>query len=374
MLCFTNLKSFLFIIILLLAFYGRAWGNESSPENYIPGGEEVKKLIEERKGKTELSKLATQMKHGTWADLNVETPKGLWSAPPPSKGLHIGTWSDDAHWDSRTGQFLYFGVRQTRKMVAYSEEKNTWRVIEFADKKNAPELLQKFGHQYSTNSHDPERSRFFTGLYCYDIVNDTWSELPAVPDNMGSGSMTFEYFTAMDGLLTIARQPKSILRIFNENTKEWSNLGSISVHGYHSLARHNPYLKEVFFGGGNNSKKITIVTNDGKAVDKKDLPVNVEKFTINPGFVTVDPLSGRYLIMLQGRIFIEYDSIKDEHRLIDDFTITPWPFEQGGIGSYIVAHIPEYGVTMWAGPKIFLYKHKLCTGKPLTTENSQILK
>ena len=37
--------------------------------SYLPGGEEVKKAVEARGGKTELSKLAASMKPGTWAEL-----------------------------------------------------------------------------------------------------------------------------------------------------------------------------------------------------------------------------------------------------------------------------------------------------------------
>jgi hypothetical protein len=75
---------------------------------------EVKKAAEARRGKTELSKLAAKMEPGTWAELKTTMPKRLWTSPPPSRGLHIAGWTDDAHWDSKTGQFLYMGLRQTR--------------------------------------------------------------------------------------------------------------------------------------------------------------------------------------------------------------------------------------------------------------------
>src|SRR5690606_31899874 len=102
------------------------------------GGEDIRQAVAARRGKTALSKLAAEMKPGTWAELQTEMPKGLWTSPMVDGGrnkggvggLHIAGWTDDAHWDSRTGQFLYMGVRQTRQFIAYSEEKNAWRVIE----------------------------------------------------------------------------------------------------------------------------------------------------------------------------------------------------------------------------------------------------
>ncbi len=331
--------------------------------SYLPGGEEVKRLVEARRGKTELSKLASTMEPGTWAVLNVETPKGLWSAPPPSKGLHIGTWSDDAHWDSRTGQFLYFGVRQTRKFVAYSEEKNAWHVIEFDKQPNAPEVPQRFGHQYSCNSFDPERSRFFTYTHFYDVQKNTWGQFPNPPEKMSSKTMTLEYFTAMDGLLMLGRQPTGSLVCYQESKKEWLNLGVIPVHGYHSIARHNPYLKEVLFAGGNDSNTVVVVDKEGKIAQKKSFPLALEKFTIRSTILTIDPVSARYLFMVPGQLLVEYDSIKDEYRLVDDFSKTPWPF--GKYDTPLVAHIPEYGVSMWADSKTHIYKHKLCSQAPI---------
>lgn len=98
---------------------------------WLPDGEPVRKAVEARRGKTELSRQAATMKPGTWAELKTEMPKGLWTSPKVgggrnaggSGGLHIAGWTDDAHWDSRTGQFLYMGLRQTRQFIAYSEEK-----------------------------------------------------------------------------------------------------------------------------------------------------------------------------------------------------------------------------------------------------------
>lgn len=342
-------------------------GKEQEPAKeevkYLPGGDEVKRLVEARKGKTELSKLAMKMEPGTWALLNVEVPKGLWSAPQPSKGLHIGTWSDDGHWDSRTGQFFYFGVRQARKFVAYSEEKNEWRVIEFDKKPNAPELMQQYGHQYSCNSFDPEKSRFFTYFQFFDIQKNEWSSIPSAPKNLCKSSMTFEYFSAMDGLLTLGKDPAGVVSIYSEEKKTWTNLGKTSLPGYHSLARHNPYLKEVLLAGGNDSRTIVVLSKEGTLTQKKNFPVDLEKFTIRSTILTVDPLSGRYLFLIPDKKFIEYDSIKDEYRLIDDFSKTPWPFDR--YDSPLVAHIPEYGVTIWAAGKTHIYKHKICTSKPI---------
>ncbi len=321
------------------------------PDVVVPGGEDVRRAVSARRGKTALSRLAARMMPGEWAELETKLPDRLWSAPPPSKGLHIGTWSDDAHWDSRTGQFVFFGVRQTRKLVAYSESTNAWRVIAFVGEPNAPGLKQQFGHQYSNNAFDAKRSRFYTGEYRYDLLGKSWQKLP--PATPGRNTMTFEYFTAMDGLLSLARQPAGTLRFYSEKTGQWSGLGQIPVHGYHSMARHNPFRREVLFAGGNDSRAVVILTADGKVKRKRDLPAPL---TVRHGVVTVDPLTGRYLIMSNDRKFYEFDSASDRYRLIDDFSVTAWPFLR--YEAPVVAFIPEYGVTMWADKRVLLYKHR----------------
>lgn len=318
---------------------------------WLPGGEDVKKAVAARRGKTELSKLAETMKPGTWAELKCEVPKGLWSAPPPSKGLHIGTWSDDGHWDSRTGQFLFFGVRQTRKFVAYSEEKNAWREIEFHTKPNGPELLQQYGHQYSCNGFDPEKSRYYTNGRRYDLLTDTWTVLPPIGGDIQS--MTIEFHAGLNGLLNLTKKPAGAVHFFSEDKQAWSNLGKIAPHGYHTVARSNPFRREVLFAGGNDSAAVAIVAKDGTLKAMKDFPAG--PLTIRHSNCTVDPQSGRYLFMVPEQKFYEFDADRNDYRLIDDFTKTPWPF--GKYDSPLIAFIPEYGVSMWADSKVWLYKH-----------------
>ena len=153
---------------------------------------DIAKEVAKRKDRTELSKLAAKMEPGTWAELKTTKPKRLWSAPS-RKGLHIGTWSDDAHWDSRTGQFLFFGVRQARKFVAYSEVSNAWYVIEFAGVPNAPAVPQQFGHQYSGNGFDPKRSHFYTNGRRYDVQSGAWTRLPSYKRKSREKSMTISW-------------------------------------------------------------------------------------------------------------------------------------------------------------------------------------
>jgi hypothetical protein len=333
---------------------------------WLPGGEEVRQAVASRQGKTELSRLAASMKPGTWAELKCGGPAGLRSAPQPSKGLDIGTWSDDGEWDSRTGQFLFLGLRQTRRFIAFSEEKNEWRDIglpEDHEASNSPPVASKFGHQYSRNALDSDNSHYYTlagNIHRYDLAAGRWSKLP--PGGSYGGTGVLEFFAARKGLLALTGDHPHDLRIFSVEKQAWQSLGKIAVHGYHSMGRHNPFRQEVLFTGGNATiRTVARVNKDGTIERLKDAP---EDMKITGTFITVDPLSGKYLVLTwaNGRKLLDFDSDKNEWRLVDDFTTTPWPFEN--YGAPVVAYIPEYGVSMWISRKTFLYKHDASRNYP----------
>ncbi len=342
--------------ILAFVLISTALPAQAFEPTWLPGGDDVKAAVAARRGQTELSRLALSMEPGTWAELETEMIPGLWQAPdldgtPNRQGLHVGTWSDDAHWCSRTGQFLFFGVRKSRSFLAYSEEKNAWRAIEFFGKKNAPGLLQNFGHQYSRNAFDPNRSIYFTLMRRYDVVNDTWE--PQIDgEDEATGPMTIAYSPYLKGILApsgrVVRNP--VMRLFCDEKREWRELGPAPVHGYHGLARENPFREETLFLAGTHSEAVAIVDKDGNIRQMKDAPFTTG---IRGTILTVDPQSGRYLIMNTGaQELYEFDPESNEYRLIDDFRRTRYP------GQLLAAFIPEYGVSMWTGTdKVYLYRH-----------------
>jgi len=360
--------------------------------------QDIAKAVEQRRGRTELSKLAASMKPGTWAELKVQFPekdivkeyedwpghtvkisKSIFKSPMVdggrnrggTGGLHIAGWTDDAFWDSRTGQLLYMGLRQTRRFVAFSEEDNAWRSIELDPTGDNPVMLQKFGHIYGTSGFDPVRSRFYHsyrkyrlrgldlegGISHYDVVAGKWTKLPK---GIG-GSMSLEYFSAMDGLVILRKK----MVFFSNEQKAWKPLdnGESPVDGYHSLFKHNPYCREVLMAGGNQSPRtVARLTAEGKIERLKDSP---ERLSIGSDQVTIDPLSGRYLIAKKKekrKILYEFDSRGNRYRLVTPFG-EGYPF--GKYGMPVCAAIPEYGVTVWTQGGVFLYKHDVSADYPV---------
>lgn len=364
-----------------------AWAADGNG-SYLPGGEEVKKAVEARRGKTELSKLAASMKPGTWAELKTKVPKGLWASPKwkggrgkpgGSGGLHIGGWTSDAHWDSRTGQLFFMGLRQTRRFIAYSEEKNEWRSIELDPMSDNPVFRTRYGHVYGTNGFDPERSRFYHyyrafqskaenidlkgGVSYFDALTEKWTKLPG-----GLGAMTLEYFTAMDGLILLGKKP----RFFNTKKQKTEQMGASPVDGYHSLMRHNPFRQEVLMGGGNNNPStVARFTKDGKIEKLKSFP---HKLSVRGDKLTVDPQTGRYLLFQFGhfkgdkKIYAyEFDSDKNEWRVVEKAAAAfPWSYYKR---PYTVsAFIPEHNVIMFANGSVHLYKHDPNGKYPLVSD------
>ena len=352
------------IFLLCLGAASAVWAGDAP---YFD--DEIREAVEARRGETELSKLAESMEPGTWARVPVEGPGDLRRAPEPSRGLDIGTWSDDAHWDSRTGQFLYLGLRQARRFIAYCEETNEWLdrgLPEDHEAEGSPPRVSRFGHMYSRNALDPATSRFYnmaTGIHRYDIRAGEWTKLP--PGGSYASTGVIEFFYARNGLLNLSQDDDHELRFFNEETQEWEDLGRIPVHGHHSMARHNPFREEVLVCAGNRSIRTVVrVKKDGTVERLEDAPYNL---SITRTYITVDPVSGRYLFLMQPRdtgkrLLYEFDSEKNEYRRVDDFTETEWPFER--YGSPVVAYIPEYGVTMWVTRHTWLYKHETVEEEP----------
>jgi len=342
--------------VLAAAGPGVAAVADSAPK--LP--EDIEKAVAARRGKTVLSKTAAALKPGSWARLNPKQPKDMMFVRN-SRGtrFHIAGWTDDGVWDSRTGQFLYYGFRQVRKFIAYSEEKNEWRVIE---KHFKWPLKNAMGHIYGGNAYDPGKSVFYhyaTGsnrVYGYDLAKDEWSELPALPFGKGDHGSSLEYFPELGGLVHLRSGGKSgLLHLYKEKTKAWSVLGRSQVCGYHSMARYNPCLKEVLIAGGNHSKNVLEkIDKNGKITRLEDAPVEAN---IRGDRLVVDPLSGRYLLFSNGmRRLDEFDSVANSWRHVSGYKR---PEDYSKHEMPVFAAIPEYGVIAVMGRKTRLYKHSV---------------
>ena len=321
--------------------------------------EDIEKAVAARRGKTVLSKLAAKMQPGTWVTFSsAKRPKDMMFVRN-SRGtrFHIAGWTDDGKWDSRTGQFFYYGLRQARKFIAYSEEKNEWRVIK---KHFKWPLKHSMGHIYGGNAFNGAKGIFYhyathsNRVFGYDLAKDEWSGLPALPFGRGDHGSSLEYFPELGGLVHLRSGGKGgRLHLYKEKTETWSVLGRSQVCGYHSMARYNPVLKEMLIAGGNHSKNVVEkIDSQGKITRLKDAPVEMN---IRADQLMVDPVSGRYL-MFAGvrRVLYDLDSRTNKYSKAEGYS----PPKFGKHEMPVPAAIPEYGVIMFVDRKIRLYKHK----------------
>jgi hypothetical protein len=258
------------------------------------------------------------------------------------------------------------GFRQTRKFILYSEESNSWRSIRLPlnhDSAQSPCFQQKFGHIYGTNALDIENNRFYhyyygtsidssTYFYPYpasisyfDLTTETWTRLPA----LDHGTMLIEYFNAMKGLVTLT---DGILRFFSDSSQTWRILAeNISVDGYHSTARQNPFKEEILFAGGNESiRSVGRLKKDGTFESLADAPFDI---SVQSDQISIDPASGRYLIYDQEELqYLEFDSDRNTYRSL------PFPSVYTKYDMPTCAFVPEYNVVLWQhGEKMYVYKH-----------------
>jgi hypothetical protein len=304
-------------------------------------------------GPTALGQRASAMEPGSWARLETEgLDSMLTTALPPARALPVFGWSDDAHWDSRTGQLFWLGLRRTRKMIAYAEDTNRWRDIPLDGVPNAPPFGVFYGYTHGNNALDIERSRFYhlsggVGVSYYDIVSERWFALPEGGEYPSAGCI--EYFSARRELVL----DRDLL--FDDIAGAWLTAEAPPVQGYLGLARHNPMREEVLFAGGNETPRVIARRRADGAIERlPDLPFDTG---VSADKITVDPRSGVYLLLdYAARDLWELDPETFAYRLVDDFSVTPWPF---GYGEHpVVAFVPEHGVTMWITPsRVMLYRH-----------------
>jgi hypothetical protein len=269
---------------------------------------------------------------------------------------HIAGWTDDGHWDSRTGQLLYMGFRKRLKFIAYSETDNRWRVIPGPFGWNTPgkATFQDtrrtfFGHVYGKNAHDAARGAFYHAIggytYRYSLAEKAWTRFP------GGSGMSVEFFPGV-GLMshTAVKNRKGVgrLSILDEQKESWRFLAEVPFTAHHAMARYNPHRNEMLLIAGNDSQAVVKVDAKGKVTRLKDVPFPI---TIRHGKLVVDPISARYLIF-QGKELHDFDSVSNEYRKVEGYK-APW----GRYEMPVPAAIPEYGVVMFVDRKLMLYKH-----------------
>ncbi|MGH7495715.1 MAG: T9SS type A sorting domain-containing protein [bacterium] len=344
-----------------------------------------------RAGAAALDILAAQMAPKTWAELqtlgftweNIHISPNFVTAPS-----NIFAYSDDAVWDPNTMQLLFLGAGHYSawKFVAYSAETNAWNVlpvpafISCMTSENNPWCV---GHAYDNNAINPAQGYLYhhlsntLSIHRYDIAGQYWTQLPSLP---GSASVThgtaLEYFPEMGGLIRV-RSGK--VHFLSDGATGWTLLHEVPMGNYHNIAEYSPVHKVMLLGGGNNGlRQIYRLDGQGRITALNPAPVDIGTHF---SMLTLDPVTGTFLVISVAGEFYAFDVMKDRWELLA--ASVPWSSDPTQtVNRTVATPISTHGVTMFVkgwdyeDGQVFLYKHastatiQVGPGKPYTTPSS----
>lgn len=312
---------------------------------------------------TALGDLVARMGARSWAELQtIGLTKDLVSSNGDFR--HVLEYTDKAVWYP-AGEKLFFiggGHYAGMEFISYDAKTNTWQELSDPYWFSGVEIC----HAYHCNAIDFNRGLLFflmcdsRMVYQFNIEKNQWSQLPENTSGSQSFAMALEYFPEIDGLVHVINGEVNIL---NKRTSQWSTLAKdLAMGDYHNFAEYNPVHKVVLLGGGNDSNKMYKLSANGQITALRPAPFSL---AISRALITVDPVSGDYLIFGGNDKFYAYNIAAD------GWTPEPSPtvpiFEkaadESNIFGCIATPVAGYGVTMFVklvleqGAQVYLYKH-----------------
>jgi hypothetical protein len=311
---------------------------------------------------TELGKLAASMKPGTWAELKTEgyTPELL-----QVQSHHILEYTGAATWDPRSQQVLFVGQGHysALRFISYDAKTNTWSKRPTPSWwKGDPESGKgPIGHAYYNNAIDPTTGTFYLHqsatklVHRYDVAKNEWTTLPEITGASTGHGTAIAYFPERKGLLRVLGGSADFYSVEKDSWTRFPD--KLAMGPYHNVAQYSAVHKVVLFGGGNNSRDLYKLDAEGKITPLKPAPFEIG---INTAVVTVDPVSGDFLVLHKDDKFLSFNPVTDSWK---DLGTTGMPLQMKGSSFDVVATpISSDGVTLFftaqrKGLKVCLYKH-----------------
>jgi hypothetical protein len=201
-------------------------------------------------------------------------------------------------------------------------------------------------------------------VHCYKISNGTWSDTPQNTD-IYSIALGVSYFPEAHGLF-VADMQVGKAWIYLDATSQWKTLSTTIVGttgSYHGISEYNPVHKVVIFGGGNGNRSLYKMDSLQKITRLNDSPVDLSCSSLS-SLLTVDPVSGDYLVITSDGLFHIYDVVTDTWRMGpgSNFFGSTKGGSNGAVWGVIAAPISNYGVVMFAkdnlaNSMVYIYKH-----------------
>jgi hypothetical protein len=330
---------------------------------------------------SELESLAASMQSGTWVQLNTNNINPALTSSAGGLTGTILTYAEYIKWDPVRHRLHFIGGdhngtshTQQMKHVQYDEVSNSWTVLPSQSWFTIPVGLGRHGLDHG--AIDPEHRYFYfrqmdsLTVQRYNLDTETWTKMP---DNdiiqYNSCCVGLEYFPELQGVLWIGVENGNNAGItrLNDQTGQWDRIAQPAAYpigGYENFAEYNPVHQVVLFGGGAGGwKKIHKLDPLGVVTALRDAPVDLG---ILDSIVTVDPVSGDYLIFTTNEEFYVYNVTTDTWTLEATGSSVPiWTTSYPGFSVHGVVggSINTYGVNVFVtcdGPNactVNLYKH-----------------
>jgi hypothetical protein len=319
-----------------------------------------------------LGDLAASMNAGDWRELTTQNIGNVLSNTRGASNTVFG-YPEDIKWDPNTQSLYYMGSDHFYssggypRFVQYAESTNEWR--ELTRPSWFPFCASGAMHGYDHNAINPATGDMYHSPFGRSVIQKysagqkSWSTLPGTPTGIRHcGGL--EYIPDMGGLLFAQA---GYLFHYNESSGQWQTLKSgLTMGGCHCFAEYNPVHKVTVFGGGEGSgtsyPNLYKVDTLGTVTTQTSAPFSLGP---NHAIVTVDPVSGDYLVFHKSKQFYKYDVTTDT-----------WTQMPGSVPIYIDHHnttnhlhgvvatpVATHGVTLFVSVRsttkraVNIYKH-----------------
>jgi hypothetical protein len=312
-----------------------------------------------------LSDLAGSMKAGEWRELTTQNILPVLTNTGGSSNMIFG-YSESMRWDPVSRRAYYLGsdhggdFNEAYRFVCYDEATNTWIRLTQPPWSVSPPGSYYDAHGYDHTAIDPEGRKLYRRPYnsstirVYDIDAGTWSALPTAG---GSGCCNaIDFFPELNGLVW---STGASVGLFNRTTQAWASLGTASgLASTWMVAEYNPVHKLMILTS--STRNLYKLSDRGRTTRLQNLAVSIYSGSAWNGIVTVDPVSGDYLVFTpDSRQFHIYDVTTDTWRQAPN---QPSPdMVDGGVAA---TPVPTYGVVLFTHCqrygqvcRVLIYKH-----------------
>jgi hypothetical protein len=303
---------------------------------------------------TPLADLAASLAGGTWAALEtIDMDPTL--TDTGSTGNMI-PYADSAAWDPGSRQLLFMGADHitAARFVTYSDATNTWSIM--ADQ---PWFPDAFFHGYDHSVVRADAGEYFQRpfgsgtVHKYTIATGEWEELPDAGAESSNCCDGLAHFPELGGLVWPHGHE---LFVYGDETGEWTRLPAvIEMEATWNFAEYNPVHRVVLLGSA--GARLWRLSDTGEVTPLRDPPISMYDGSGHTAVVTVDPISGTYLVLTPTeRDFYAYDIESDTWTELS----SPTKPELEG-HSVLGAQVSTYGINLFVTCRgtcrLYAYRH-----------------